>query len=339
MPRCLANRRPDERDQARTAPLVATSAHYGRPVPDLSPPLPPGGYVELPGRGRAWVWDTGCDGRPTALLIHGWTSTSALTWCRCFAGLERDYRVVAMDLRGHGRGIRSRWPFRLEDCADDIAVLVELLDLGPVVATGYSMGGPVAQLLWQRHPECVRGLVLGATATRFPSSTLPDAAVLAAGVGLSLALSAVPAPIRREGFRRFLRTRPAHQAMATWAAEESEAGELIGYIQAGVAINRYDATNWINTVDVPTAIIVTSRDTVVPPSSQRRMAAAIPGATTLEVDATHRACVDAARQFVPVLTEACRIVTGRPHPSGLAGPVAEPADPLTAPGQTNGRAG
>ena len=49
---------------------------------------------------------------------------------------------MALDHRGHGRGIRSRRPFRLEDCADDAAALIDELGLGPVTAVGYSMGGP-----------------------------------------------------------------------------------------------------------------------------------------------------------------------------------------------------
>ena len=75
--------------------------------------------------------------------------------------------MVAPDLRGHGRGIRSRRPFRLEDCADDLAALVEQLGCGPVVVVGYSMGGLVAQLLWRRHPDLVAGLVLCSTARVF----------------------------------------------------------------------------------------------------------------------------------------------------------------------------
>src|SRR6202022_3419586 len=99
----------------------------------------------------------------------GFTATAALNGLACFEPLGRWFRVVAVDHRGHGRGIRSRRPFRLEDCADDVAALTEQLGTGPVTAVGYSMGGPVAQLLWQRHPEAVDSLVLCATAARFSS--------------------------------------------------------------------------------------------------------------------------------------------------------------------------
>src|SRR5690349_23831945 len=47
---------------------------------------------------------------------------------------------------------------RLADCADDAAALLETLGTGPVIAVGYSLGGPVAQLLWKRHPDLVSGL-------------------------------------------------------------------------------------------------------------------------------------------------------------------------------------
>ena len=46
---------------------------------------------------------------------------------------------------------------RLADCADDVAALVDELGTGKVIAAGYSMGGPVAELLWRRHPDKVAG--------------------------------------------------------------------------------------------------------------------------------------------------------------------------------------
>ncbi len=214
-----------------------------------------------------------------------------------------------MDLRGHGRGIRSAWPFRLEDCADDLAALIDQLGCGRVVAAGYSMGGPVVQLLRHRHPEAVDGLVLCATASSFPGPAAPAAAVAAFGLSLSLALSAVPSGVRQDGLKRLVRARPGHAGLAPWAAREAELGDPAAYLQAAVALNSYDADGWIGTLDVPTAAIITRRDTTVPPARQRAMAEAIPGATILEVDGPHRACVDAAREFVPALLQACRKVS------------------------------
>ena len=93
--------------------------------------------VELPGRGVTRVWECpGPPGAPTLMLIHGVTFTAELNWGRVFAPLAPHFRVVASDLRGHGDGIRTGARFRLEDCADDIAALAQVLGVGRFVAVG-----------------------------------------------------------------------------------------------------------------------------------------------------------------------------------------------------------
>ena len=89
-------------------------------------------------------------------------------WYRAYGPLaERGYRVIALDHRGHGRRLRSPDPFRLADCAGDAAALVRELDCAPVTAVGYSMGGPIAQLLARDDRDLVSGLVLCATAAHW----------------------------------------------------------------------------------------------------------------------------------------------------------------------------
>jgi 3-oxoadipate enol-lactonase len=132
------------------------------PVPPVA--LPPARTVLVPGRGEFFLRDSGGDG-PPVLLVHGWMFPSDLNWAQTYGPLQRaGYRVLAMDLRGHGRGLRSSAPFRLADCADDAAGVLAALGVAPALVVGYSMGGPVAQLLARRHPERVAGIVLCATA-------------------------------------------------------------------------------------------------------------------------------------------------------------------------------
>src|SRR6185437_7184713 len=130
--------------------------------------LPDGRFVELEGRGTTFVRECGSRDRgPTVVLLHGLAATASLNWFSAFPALERDYHVVALDHRGHGRGIRDGHAFSLNDAADDVAALADALGIERCIAVGYSMGGPIAQLLWRRHRELVSGLVLCATSYTF----------------------------------------------------------------------------------------------------------------------------------------------------------------------------
>ena len=107
-------------------------------------------------------------GRWTVPLNHGWVASADVNFMFAYGPLSQTYRVVALDHRGHGRGIRTNAPFTLEDCADWGAALLSVcLGTGPAIVVGYSMGGPISLLLARQHPDLVAGLVEEATAEQF----------------------------------------------------------------------------------------------------------------------------------------------------------------------------
>lgn len=277
----------------------------------MTPSLPPSHEVVLPRRGRTWVYDTGPPpagpAGPPLLLLHGWTSTAALNFYRCFDRLAARYRVVALDHRGHGRGLRSRLPFRLEDCADDAAILSQELELGPCTVVGYSMGGPIGQLMWRRRPESVAHLVLCATAARFPVRRF-NGAFGTFGSGAAAALSLVPPALRRIGMDYATARWRSTEGAALWAAAEWGRHDPTALVQAGVALSRYDSTGWIRRIDVPTAVVVTERDTTVSPRRQRYLADTIPGAVAFPVHGDHRVVADDPERFLGALLPACDAV-------------------------------
>ena len=129
--------------------------------------------METAARGRLVVWDTpGPIGAPTLVLLHGVTLDAESNWGAAVPTLAQSFRVLAPDLRGHGAGPPARVPYRLEDCADDVAALVTTLGTGPVIVVGYSMGGMIAQTFWRQYPELTAGLVLCATARNVSGSFL-----------------------------------------------------------------------------------------------------------------------------------------------------------------------
>lgn len=275
-----------------------------------APPFLPGGrYVLLPGRGTTFVRELeGPPGAPVLVLMHGWTASSALNWFGCYRELGRHFRVVAIDHRGHGRGIRSRRPFRLEDCADDVAALMDELGIEGMIPVGYSMGGPIALLTWRRHPSLVEGLVLCSTARRFANGRPAERAIAGGMVGLSLAASLSPESLRRMAVERFINGRLAGSELDRWAASELRLNDPVPLLQAGAALARFDARPWLSQVDVPTAVVVTESDQIVAPESQLALASGLRGSQVFRIDGDHGVCATEPARFAPVLSAACQHV-------------------------------
>jgi pimeloyl-ACP methyl ester carboxylesterase len=103
----------------------------------------------------------GPEDAPVIVFVHGTRLTRA-AWHAQLDAMSDSYRVVAMDLPGHG-SIADR-PFTLAAGADELARVIEVAGAGRAVVVGLSLGGYVAMDLASRRPELIRGLVLsGAT--------------------------------------------------------------------------------------------------------------------------------------------------------------------------------
>jgi pimeloyl-ACP methyl ester carboxylesterase len=298
-----------------------------RPVRSTGPDLPLGRRVELPGRGTTFVREVGGpEGAPTVLLLHGLLASGGLNWFQAFGPMGEHFRVVAPDHRGHGRGLRTRSRFRLADCADDAAALIEALGTGPVIAVGYSMGGPIAQLLWKRHPELVAGLVFCATSDRFvPVSRerLVFVTAMSAAIGTSrfgALVTRLPVKAIRSRAANVTRERP--ESLRAWAAAEMRRHDWRMVAEAARAIGVYDASEWIGDVDVPTTVLVTTEDKAISPLEQMRLLLAIRGAELQRIDDGHTVC--ARGRFGPPLVDACLSVASRidrPVPSAAGAPI------------------
>jgi 3-oxoadipate enol-lactonase len=272
-----------------------------RPAPEPPIPLPPGRLVHAPGVGELFVRDTGGSG-PPVLLLHGWMFPSDLNWLATYGPLSRaGYRVLAMDLRGHGRGLRSSEPFRLADCADDAAALLAALDVPQALVVGYSMGGPVAQLLASRSPDRVAGLVLCATALAWDGPYLKTAWNTMGG--LRLLLGAFPQGV----WRGLLKAGGGPADRREWVAAELSRGSARDLAEAGRELGRFDSSGWAGDLVPPSAVVLTARDRLVRPRRQYELAEAL-GAPVFRVEGDHDACSTRPREFTTALIAALRSV-------------------------------
>ncbi|MCA1008063.1 alpha/beta hydrolase [Rhodococcus hoagii] len=267
--------------------------------------VPVGSMVELPGRGSTYVIDTGATERnsdkPTLVLLHALACTGTLTWYPAIAKLAEKSRVVVLDQRWHGRGIRSE-RFTLEDCADDVAALADVLGLDRVVPVGYSMGSLVSQLTWKRHRDRVAGLVLCAGAAHFKRNSRERVALESLSYGLG-ALKPRPGPVPVGG--------PRFGGDRVWAYAQFRETSYGAIGRATAEIGKFDSTAWVGDIDVPTAVVVPTKDLIIPPRRQRWLARQIAGAATYEVDCGHSSCVMNAGPFTEGLLAASSSVLAR----------------------------
>ncbi|WHU47955.1 alpha/beta fold hydrolase [Gordonia sp. L191] len=259
--------------------------------------LPSGTMVELPGRGSTFVTDSGPADAPAIILQHSVMTTGLLCWYPVIPELNQRYRVITLDHRWHGRGIRSG-AFDLLDCADDVAALADVLGIGRFVTAGFSMGGGISQLVWRRHHDRVAGLVLCSTGPYF-STRDPHLREQANKTGrlLKPVYRIIPRPSDAT-----LDKPTSHTAL--WGMRQFLSTPLSHTGDFGEGLGRFDSREWLAEIDVPTSVVVSVRDKVVEPERQQLLVDGIPGARRFDVDGGHACCVLGADKFVPEFLDA-----------------------------------
>lgn len=252
------------------------------------PWLPEGRIVQVPGRGEFFVRVHEHDDRdvPTLALFHGWTASADLQFFTAYPALAERYSFVAIDHRGHGRGLRTMQPFSLEVAADDMAAVLGELGIERVTTLGYSMGGPISMLFARQHPRLVEALVVQATAlewhaTRHERLTWYGLPFL----GATLRSWAFPRYLRR-AIARVIPAGHDLEPYLPWILGEMQRGATQSIVEAGRSLSRYDASEWAAGLEVPAGALITTRDRLVRPRKQRELAAAL-RATVREFHADH----------------------------------------------------
>jgi 3-oxoadipate enol-lactonase len=267
--------------------------------------MPPARTLIAPDRGELFLRDTGGAG-PVVMLLHGWVASADLNWWAAYDALAAaGYRVLAIDHRGHGRGLRPLTPFRMVDCAGDAAAALRLLGAAPATVVGYSMGGAIGQLMARDHPDVVSGLVLSGTAQHWQD---PETRRAFRALGLlSVMLSLAPRATWGAGLRR-VGLRDSEQT--AWLLAELTRHSVPDIVEAGRELARFDSRPWLRPLSIPTAVVLTSGDEAVPPRKQHELATAL-GARVFDAPINHLEITSNGRTYNPVLLRALAAVGGR----------------------------
>ena len=281
-------------------------------------PLPPGLMIPVRGVGELFVRDTHPQGggrAGTILLLHGWLMASDINWWLVYGPLQRaGWRVIALDARGHGRGLRPEGAFRIADCAEDAAAVLRVLAPPRVIVIGYSMGGAIAQVLAQRHPELLAGAVLCATAANWRGEGRHIPLSWLAMTFLQMWWRMAPRQIWSGAVRLHGDRRPPE-----WFGGELARGAAWDIAEAGREIARFDSRPWLHEIRVPCVVLATTADRLVPVAWQRSLASAM-DASLIEVPAGHFAPLTDTDALVEGLLSALVTLRGRTASASLVSP-------------------
>lgn len=128
---------------------------------------PPGKIVAV--NGMDMHYQERGEGEPL-LLLHGFGGCSS-EWAPFAEVLAQNYRVIAVDLRGHGWSTNPADAFTMRQSGEDIAALLDKLGIEKTRAIGISAGGMTLLHLATRHPERIESMVLIGASTHFPKET------------------------------------------------------------------------------------------------------------------------------------------------------------------------
>ena len=103
-------------------------------------------------------YDARGEGTPALVFVHGWSCDRSY-WDGQFQPFSREFKVVAIDLAGHGESGLGREHYSMQSFGGDVAAVVEQLGLKRVVLIGHSMGGEVILEAARRLPDRVAGLI------------------------------------------------------------------------------------------------------------------------------------------------------------------------------------
>ena len=250
-------------------------------------------YFEIDGEG------------PTALLLHP-VGLDSTCWVSQVEALILSFRVLRVDLRGHGRSDVPPPPYTLSGLAADVHSLLQQLQRVPAHVIGLSLGGMVAQVLALEHPKDVRSLVLADTNSTLP----PEARRAMIERGESAKRGGMASVIESTLTRWFTPAFMGSDVVAR-CRERLLADDVQGWAAAWHAISELDTEPRLGEIRVPTLVMTGEVDVSAPVARARAMAERIPGAVLHVVaGAPHMAPLERPDLFNPPVLDFLRKVGG-----------------------------
>lgn len=225
--------------------------------------------------------------RPPLVLLHA-IGTDMGLWDAAVPALLRAFRLLRVDARGHGASDAPAGDYGMAMLAADVLAAMDMAGIGKAAIAGVSLGGMIAMEMALAAPDRVTALALVCTSAALDSAIWAERVVSVRADGVAAIAEAAMGRYLSPGFAT------AHPAIAASIRNTLVETPADGYAGAGAAIRDMDLLGRLSGIVVPTLVIAGDRDVSTPFAGHgERIAAAIPGARVLHLDAAHLVPVEA----------------------------------------------
>lgn len=244
--------------------------------------------------------DTGI-GRPV-VLIHGYPFNRSL-WNEQVEALSSSYRVVAPDLRGFGETDASGGPATMNRMAQEVAQLMDHLEIPRAVIGGLSMGGYVALAFYKQFASRVRAFILADTRAQADTEEAKQTRAQQADKALSEGMAGIadamlPKLLTPETVSKHPDIVKRVRDMMLKTKPEGAAAALLGMAE------RDDQTALLPQISSPTLILVGAEDAITPVADSEKMHDAIAGSRLVVLEhAGHVSNLERTEQFNKALLD------------------------------------
>lgn len=204
------------------------------------------------------------------LFVHGYPLSKAM-WDPQVKGLSSNFRVITLDLRGHGESEAPLWLYTMEMFADDIRALLDHLSIDQVVLAGFSMGGYITFVFYRKYKNRVKALILADTRPQVDSpegkqgrfKTAQTAHKEGAGPIADAMLPKLLTP-------QSVQSRPDLVQNVRKIMTSTPVAGIAGDLMA--MAERPDSVPLLSEITCPTLILVGEQDGLTPPADAKLMA-------------------------------------------------------------------
>lgn len=201
-------------------------------------------YYEITGKGDPLVF------------IHGLGSSSQ-DWEYQTSEFSKKYRVITMDLRGHGKSDKPAGPYSISMFADDVAELLKTIGISPVHVVGLSMGSATGFHIAIDYPDLVKTLTVSNMTASLPVKTFAEKKMFYTRLII----------IKFMGMKKMgqmlaprLFTKPEQQHLRDTLVERCEKNDKKAYLEAMKALKNWSVLERVHTITCPTLVIHAEND-------------------------------------------------------------------------------